>query len=225
MRAASAYTFTGAAVAACAGAEMVVEKDLEEYLLLKEGEVEEEEEEDAADENSPPADELADELGEEFCGDWLTQPAANSLPLLCVVRTSATAAAPTLCTTPAPASPGHPLDDVPLAASFCSSQAAVNQRIREDIAPTADLAIRHLLDLWASDPDVSNLEPDGEEELAAMRVAFDTLATWSKKHALRAKGASSATEAGGTASSKRKRVLQPLPVEKKPVRHQSSSSF
>ncbi|RKO92765.1 hypothetical protein BDK51DRAFT_31751 [Blyttiomyces helicus] len=201
-----AYTFTGAAVAACAGAEEVVEKDLEDYLPLEEGEGEEEEEEDAADENLPPADELADELGEEFCRDWLTQPAA-----------------PTLCTTPASASPGHPLDDVPLAASFFSSQAAVNQQFREDIARSADLAVRHLLDLRASDPDFSNLEPDGEEELAAMRVAFDTLATWSKKHTHRAKGASSATEAAGTASSKRKWVLQPLPVEMKPVRHQFSS--
>ncbi|RKO82724.1 hypothetical protein BDK51DRAFT_41396 [Blyttiomyces helicus] len=99
---ASAYTFTGAAVAACAGAEEVVEKDLEDYLPLEEGEGEEEEE-DTADENLPPAD----ELWEEFT--------ANSLPPLCVVRMSATAAAPTLCTTPAPASPGHPLDDVPLA--------------------------------------------------------------------------------------------------------------
>ncbi|RKO91735.1 hypothetical protein BDK51DRAFT_47964 [Blyttiomyces helicus] len=86
-------------------------------------------------------------------------------------------------------------------------------------------ALRHLLDLRASDPHLSNLEPDGEEEFAAMRVAFDRLATWSKKHALRAKGASSATGAGGTASSKRKWVLQPLPVEKKPIRHQSFSSF
>ncbi|RKO91470.1 hypothetical protein BDK51DRAFT_47779 [Blyttiomyces helicus] len=73
----------------------------------------------------------------------------------------------------------------------------VAQQLRESNEHNFNLAVRHLLDHKGLDPELADLHPKGQEQIAAIKGALKVLRVWSKEHTIRPMGEGSLTVGAG----------------------------